>query len=145
MNGERVLIDTSVWIAFFRKGDGRLGEKVDEVLNLCDVFVPRVVMAELIQGARSEKEIAVIEDFLEAFHVIDQREDTWLKAGRLSYTMKRRGLCPGLIDCYVAVLASDNGCAVFSLDEHFGHIVDFLKIDLFRSDRVDSGRRKRRR
>jgi predicted nucleic acid-binding protein len=39
------------------------------------VYVPKVVIAELIQGAMREKEIAVIEDFVNAFLVIDQTAD----------------------------------------------------------------------
>jgi len=40
------------------------------------VYVPKVVIAELIQGAMTEKEIAVIEDLVNAFLVIDQTADT---------------------------------------------------------------------
>jgi hypothetical protein len=39
------------------------------------VYVPKVVIAKLIQGAMTEKEIAVIEDFVNALLVIDQTAD----------------------------------------------------------------------
>jgi hypothetical protein len=127
---DRVLVDTSIWIDYFKGEDEELLKKTDEFLTDAVVYVPKVVMAELIQGAKSEKEIAVIESFIEAFHIIDQTEHTWLKVGKLSYSMKRRGLNVNLVDCYIAVLAEEHHCKIFSLDEHFKVIKKFLKIEL---------------
>lgn len=131
MKGNRILIDTSVWIDYFRGRDDQFAEKVDEVLTFSDVHVPRVVIAELLQGSKSEKEIAVIEEFIGAFNIIDQTDNTWLKAGRLSFSMKRKGITVSIVDCYIAVIASENNCKIFSLDEHFKSIKRFLKLELF--------------
>jgi predicted nucleic acid-binding protein len=128
---KKLLIDTSVWIDYFKGNDTPLHDKMDEALTHCDIFVPKVVLAELIQSAKSEKEVAVTEDFIEAFHIIDQKADTWLKAGRLSFSMKRKGVTVHIIDCYIAVIANENGCSIFSLDEHFKNIKKFLHIELF--------------
>src|SRR3972149_7173426 len=92
MKGEKVLIDTSVWIDYFKSANNYIAELVDDILTNAEVYVPKSVIAELIQGAKSEKEISVIEEFVNAFHLIDQSEDTWSKAGKLSYTMKRKGI-----------------------------------------------------
>jgi predicted nucleic acid-binding protein len=127
---KKILIDTSVWIDYFKGNDTPLQYRVDKALTHSHIYIPKVVLAELIQGAKSEKEIAVIEDFIEAFHIIDQKEDTWMKAGRLSFSMKRKGITIHIIDCYIAVIASENGCGIFSLDEHFKNIKKFLHIDL---------------
>ena len=91
MKGEKVLIDTSVWIDYFKSTNNNIAEQVDEILNNAEVYVPKSVIAELIQGAKSEKEISVIEEFVNAFHIIDQSDDTWSKAGKLSlYNEKKR-------------------------------------------------------
>lgn len=117
---DRVLIDTSVWIAYLQ-GDGPANtpELVDQILSQCDVYVPKIVVAELIQGARSEKDINVILEFFEAFTICGEREDTWLEAGRLSYTLKKKGKTVNLSDCYIAVQAEENDCSVLTLDKHF--------------------------
>ncbi|MGA1844327.1 MAG: PIN domain-containing protein [bacterium] len=130
MNDRRILIDTSVWIDYFKGTDAQFQNKVDEALTYGHIYVPKVVLAELIQGARSEKEITVIEDFIDAFHVIDHTQDTWLKAGRLSFSMKKKGVTMSIIDCYIAVMADENGCIIFSLDRHFTSIKRFLNIEL---------------
>lgn len=130
MRDSRVLIDTSVWISYFKGRDSHIAEKVDSVMKFSDVYVPKVVIAELIQGAKSEKEISVIEEFVEAFNIIDQTENTWLNAGRLSFSMKRKGVTVNIVDCYIAVLANESDCKILTLDEHFKDIKRFFKIDL---------------
>ena len=130
MKGEKVLIDTSVWIDYFKSANNNIAEQVDEILANAEVYVPKSVIAELIQGAKSEKEISVIEEFVNAFHLIDQSEDTWSKAGKLSYTMKRKGITANLMDCYLAIIAQENNCKILTLDRHFKDIKKFLRIEL---------------
>jgi predicted nucleic acid-binding protein len=130
VKGKKILIDTSVWIDYFKGNDTTLHDKVDNALTHCHICIPKVVLAELIQGAKSEKEIAVIEDFITAFQIIDQKEDTWLKAGRLSFSLKRKGVTAHIVDCYISVIATENECSIFSLDEHFKSIKEFSHIEL---------------
>ena len=39
-------------------------------------------LAELIQGAHSEKNLEVIREFVEAFTIIGESADTWLGRGK---------------------------------------------------------------
>src|SRR3990172_13361925 len=120
---DRVLIDTSVWIAYFQvHAQADITERVDELLSQSDIYVPKIVIAELMQGAHSEKDLAVIREFLEAFHIIGEEENTWLGAGKLSYALKRKGKSVNLADCYIAVMAKENDCAILTLDKHFKDI-----------------------
>ena len=72
MNGEQVLIDTSVWIKYFRDKSTNFSKRVDEILSKQEVYVPKIVIAELIQGSKSDREISTIEEFVDAFNIIDQ-------------------------------------------------------------------------
>ncbi len=122
MNG-KALIDTSVWIAYFQANApaGAL-EKVDELLSDGDIHVPKIVLAELIQGAHSEKNLGVIREFVEAFTIIAESADTWLEAGRLSFALKKKGKTINLADCYIAILAMEHNCSILTLDKHFKEI-----------------------
>lgn len=131
MNGEKILIDTSVWLEYFKNKSSEISEKVEKILSEREVCIPKIVLAELIQGAKSEREISVIEDFLDAFTIIDQKEDTWIKAGRLSYNLKKKGKTVHLADCYIAVIAQEYKCLIFTLDEHFKEIQKITNISLF--------------
>lgn len=45
--------------------------------------------------------------------------------------MKRKGTTVNLMDCYIAVIANEHNCKIFSLDEHFMKIKKFVGIELF--------------
>jgi predicted nucleic acid-binding protein len=131
MSAEKILIDTSVWIEYFRNKSSPITDKIDRILDEEEVCVPKIVMAELMQGAKSKKELSIIGDFIEAFNVIDQRDDTWIKAGRLSYNLKKKGKKIHLLDCYIAVIAQEYGCKIFTLNRHFQDIKKVMDISLF--------------
>jgi predicted nucleic acid-binding protein len=130
MTAKRVLIDTSIWIAFFRNKTPGWSQRVEEIIAQNEIYVPKIVIAELLQGSKSEAEVEALRDFGEAFHVIDQKEDTWMKAGELSYRLKRKGKGVNLADCYIGVIAEQHSCRVFTLDEHFKEIGKALGLEL---------------
>jgi tRNA(fMet)-specific endonuclease VapC len=134
MSGERILVDTSVWIRYFKDKPASFSGKVDDILSKQEVYVPKIVIAELIHGSRSEREVSIIEDFVNAFNIIDQKEDTWIKAGKLSFTLRKKGRTVNLTDCYIAVTAQEHACQIFSLDEHFKEIQKALNIQLLSPD-----------
>lgn len=120
---DRVLIDTSVWISYFQAhAPAKLSELVDERLSAADIYVPKIVVAELMQGAHSEKDLSVIREFLDAFTIIGESEHTWIEAGKLSYALKKKGKTVNLADCYIAIIARENKCSILTLDKHFKEI-----------------------
>jgi len=68
--------------------------------------------------------------FFGAFHIIDQSDKTWLKAGRLAYNLKKKGKTIHLSDCYVAVIAKEHDCKIFTLNRHFQEIQSLTDIEL---------------
>lgn len=130
MSAERVLVDTSVWVDYLRGDTPHIAEKLDGLIAAAEICVPKIVLAELLQGAKSGRDAAAVEEFPEAFTIIDQGPDTWVKAGNLSRRLRARGQTTHLVDCYIAVIADENGCAVLTLDEHFGEIQKVLPLRL---------------
>jgi predicted nucleic acid-binding protein len=103
---------------------------VAKIVKNHEICVPQIVLAELMQGAKSEKELSVIAEFMEAFTIIGQTDQTWVKSGRLSYELRKKGKNVNLTDCYIAVMAQENNCAVFTLDRHFKDIRTHVGIHL---------------
>jgi hypothetical protein len=130
MTGSRVLIDTSVWIAYFRNISVELCERVEAMMSDDGICVPKIVLAELLRGSKSEREIRTIESFFEAFAVVDQGERSWVDAGKLAYQLRKKGKTVNLADCYIAVIAHEQGCAILTLDEHFKDMREAIAITL---------------
>ena len=85
-----------------------------------------IVLAELLQGAKSEKELNTIKEFLHVFDFLPESVSSWEKAGELFYVLKQKGKTIGLSDCYIAVLTRSSNVNLLTLDRHF----DILKKDL---------------
>ena len=125
----KILVDTSVWIEYFRKKDP-LYSTVDKLIDEDGIFCIGLVLAELIQGARTREEIKTLKDFTSVFTFIEESAKLWEKAGELSFELKKAGQPIGLADCYIAAAASKSGVAILTLDNHFSLIQKQVKITL---------------
>ena len=125
-----VLIDSSVWIEFFRKNEP-YHDIVSRLMDDEQIVCCGVILAELMQGAKSDKELAVLEDFLQVFAFIQETPELWAAAGKLSYKLRRKGVTVGLSDCFIAVAAASVKSRVATLDNHFDALCKPAGISLF--------------
>lgn len=115
---DKILVDTSAWIEFFKRKEP-WHSAVSGLMDDKRICCAGIVLAELIQGARSEKELEVLRDFRHVFEFLDESIDLWQAAGDLSNALMRKGKSVGLSDCYLAVAAKKNKVEVLTLDKHF--------------------------
>ena len=125
-----MLIDSSVWIEFFRRNEPYHGI-VCQLMDDGQVICCGVILAELMQGAKSDKEFAVLEDFLQVFTFINETPELWAAAGKLSYKLRRKGVTLGLSDCFIAVAAASAKAQVATLDSHFDALCKPAGVSLF--------------
>jgi len=57
-----------------------------------------------------------------SFRDFDQSGVAWTKAGDLAYDLKKKGKTIPLLDCYLAVIANEHSCTIFTLNRHFKEI-----------------------
>jgi len=129
-DSDKVLVDTSAWIDFFRKREP-FYTIVHQLIDEDRVCCLDMILAELIQGARSDREIEVLKDFLHAFDFIQEHAGLWEQAGLLSYNMRRKGKSLGLADCFIAVVAHTNKVELLTLDKHFKDIKAEIGLRLY--------------
>ena len=130
---DKVLIDTSVWIDYLQgSAQTNLLQFVDDLLEGKEIIVPKIVIAELVQGARTEKDIDVIREFLDAFTIVGEGEKSWIDAGKLSFDLKKKGKTINLADCYISVIAKENRASILTLDRHFKDIQKEIGLELIR-------------
>lgn len=126
----RVLVDTSVWIEFFRKHEP-YHSIVTRLIDEDQLFCCGIILAELMQGAKSDKELAVLDDFPRVFPFIPESPQLWISAGKLAFQLRRKGVTIGLSDCYIAVAAASVNAQVATLDSHFQLLVKPAKTALY--------------
>ena len=117
-----VIADTSVWIPFFNRPDSPEKAALDILIDADEIALVGVVLAELLQGCRTESERNSLSDSLTALPYYEVTRATWCGAGDLSAQLLRRGVTVPLSDLVIAALALERGCHVYSLDAHFRKI-----------------------
>ncbi|MBW1714614.1 MAG: PIN domain-containing protein [Deltaproteobacteria bacterium] len=117
-----VLVDTSIWIEYFNKPDSRAGESLENLLREGRVFCAGVVLAELLQGAKIEREFKLILESMTALPFLETTLNTWIEAGRISFSLRKKGITIPVTDIILASLALESHCLVFTLDPHFNKI-----------------------
>ncbi|HJU04477.1 MAG TPA: PIN domain-containing protein [Nitrospiraceae bacterium] len=119
-----VIIDTSVWISYLNRPGSAEKRTIETLLDADAAILVGVVLAELLQGCRSQDEIAALRHLLVALPYLETIQSTWIKAGELSYVLRKKGMTLPISDLIIAALAFEHDCAVYSLDSHFTKIPD---------------------
>ena len=117
-----VLVDTSIWIEYFNKPDSRAGESLENLLKERRVFCAGVVLTELLQGAKIEREFKLILESVTALPFLETKLTTWIDAGRISFSLRKKGITIPVTDIILASLALESHCLIFTLDPHFNKI-----------------------
>ncbi len=117
----RVLVDTCIWIEFFNT-TSEAGEELDKLLRKNAVWTCGIVIFELLQGVKSEKEKSIITDILLNLEYIEMSWPLWQRAAEISLKLKKKGVTIPLSDIFIASLAIEYDLRVFTLDKHFRKI-----------------------
>lgn len=121
MSADSVIIDTSLWIEYF-KGSVPNASFVERLVLEDRAVTTGLVLAELLQGVRSEREGQTITDVFGGLPTFEITTEIWMAAGQLAYTLRRQGVTVPLTDAALGALALAHQLLVFSLDKHFEHM-----------------------
>jgi predicted nucleic acid-binding protein len=110
-----IIADTSIWIEFLRK---RLKDQ-EIFIRLLEndyILLPQVVSGELLQGARTEKEIRIIKEYAENLKTPEVK-DLFISAGEYSFKNNLKDKGVGIIDATIIVSAIQTNSKIWTLDK----------------------------
>ncbi len=122
-----VLVDTSVWIEYFRKGKGF--ENLDFLIDENLVVTNDLILAELVPFLKIKKQRKIIEllsDIIKLELNLDWNEI-------MDYQVKclKKGVNGiGIPDLMIAQNAKQNNCEIYSTDKHFKLLKNILGIKI---------------
>lgn len=122
-----VLVDTSIWIDYFRGGDS--SKDMDSLIDENVIVTNDIILAELIPYLNIKKQTKVVKLLHEVnlvplniyWEEIIEFQVKCLKSGA-------NGV--GIPDLIIAQNAKQNSCMVYSLDKHFRLLNQVLKVKL---------------
>ena len=117
-----VIVDTSVWVQFLRSLGSVEHLELDRLLAQGEVVMVGAVLAEVLQGTRSQGELEGLHERLTALPYLGETQETWATVGELSYQLRQRGEAVALLDLLIAALALERGHEVYTSDEHFQRV-----------------------
>ena len=122
-----VLVDTSIWIEYFRTGNN--SEKLDFLIDENLIVINDLILAELVPSLRVRNQRKIIE----LLHNINKLELSinWDQIIEFQFKCLKNGLNGiGIPDLIVAQNAKQNHSEIYSLASHFKLMKDILKLQL---------------
>lgn len=128
----RILVDSSIWIEFFRRPSAPVSLELDRLLAHRLVCTTGVIKAEVVPGARTPKDFRRLKRLFDALPLAPERDGFWTHVTRFQYRLRRNGILDiGIPDLMVATVAIQNRKTLFSADEDFPRMAPFIPLRLF--------------
>lgn len=126
-----VLVDTSIWIDFFRGQPTAEVNRFKELVGREEVLIGDLILAELLQGVRDKKDLLRVEITLEAFRVVPLVGEDIARQSAINY---RRLRGDGItirktIDCLIATWCIQNTVPLIHADRDFRPFVSLGLIE----------------
>ncbi len=126
-----VLVDTSVWIAFFREGSSSAAKKLDTLMEEGEACICGLIEAELLPGLH-KKDRARVRTLMTGLPCLETAADIWKDVADIQERSLVQGLGPFSIpDLVVAAVALRHKVPLFSLDKHFLSIARVTGLQLW--------------
>jgi predicted nucleic acid-binding protein len=122
-----VLVDTSIWIEYFRTGNN--SEKLDFLIDENLIVINDIILAELVPFLRARNQRKIVK----LLYNINKLELSinWDQIIEFQFKCLKSGLNGiGIPDLIVAQNAKQNHCEIYSLDSHFKLMKDILRLQL---------------
>ena len=125
-----VLVDTSMWIDYFKEGHSSAG--LDYLIDENLVVTNDIILAELIPFLLMKRQSNVIK----RLHQINKvtLQINWTELIESKVTCLKMGINGiGIPDLIIAQNATANGLSIYSLDKHFRLLSQVLDLELYDS------------
>jgi predicted nucleic acid-binding protein len=131
--GERylvILVDTSVFIDFFNGKHSKLSEILIETIeNSEDICTCGLIITEILQGIRSDREYDRIKDILSGLVYLPITKNMFIHAASMYRTIRRNGkTIRSPIDCIIASLCLEHDVDLLHNDKDFYIIARYTSL-----------------
>ncbi|MCB0064687.1 MAG: PIN domain nuclease [Caldilineaceae bacterium] len=123
-----IMVDTSVWIDFFRGNETAEVARLTQYINLNErIFTGDLILAELLQGVRPGRELQAVEASFQAFLVVDMVGEANARQSASFYRqLRRKGVTVRkTIDCLIATWCIQNAIPLLHADRDFAPFTTF--------------------
>lgn len=129
MQPHRLLIDSSVWIDYYRPGGPEsLRRALRQALAEDAVVTTGLIVVEVVQGAKTEVAYSLLWDDMTALPWLEVNPAVVQQATRWGFALQRQGNAVPATDLLIAALAVEHSCRLWHLDAHFERIASLAPL-----------------
>ena len=116
-----IVVDSSVWIDYFTGNDSPEADHLDSLLGQELIAIGDLVLAEVLQGFRADKDFREARDLLLSFHVVNMLDTTIaLKSAANFRALRKMGLTVRkTVDSIIATYCIENRFPLLHSDKDF--------------------------
>ena len=115
-----ILVDTSVWIDFFKGADNTHVACLERLLHRGEASTCPVVLMEILQGIRSDSACKNTERLMASLAQYPVADAFYLESAWLYRDLRKKGLTiRKSLDCLIAVVAMNNQLPLLHKDRDF--------------------------
>jgi tRNA(fMet)-specific endonuclease VapC len=118
---ERVLVDTSVWVDFFRNRPASVS-LVAELAEEHRAVICGTVLQETLQGAKTDNELSFLRAQMSLWHFETEQPEDFVAAAGLYARLRWQGVTVPPADCLIAAVALRCDLLLCSPDAHFARM-----------------------
>ena len=125
-----IMVDSSVWIDFFNGIETNEVNKLDEMLGLEEIATGDLIITEVLQGFREDKDYKVAKDVLTSLTVFELLgENLAIKSANNFRKLRKRGITVRkTADVIIATFCIENKIPLLFSDKDFIPFVNNLKL-----------------
>lgn len=123
-----ILVDSTVWIDYFRGKSTRQTDKLDGLLGIEPLATGDLILTEVLQGFTSDREFRQAHRLLISLEIVDLGGlDLAIQAAKNNRTLRALGVTVRkTIDTIIATRCIENGYALLHSDRDFDPFVAHL-------------------
>jgi len=128
-----ILIDTTILVDVLRGSGTENAERLVLLIGSEDMAFARFTELEVLVGAKDERDWDRLRTFFSKRTILDPQPDTWWKAARLYFDLRRNGrTLRSIADCCIAQIALEHDLPLVHNDRDFEAMAEVVPLKLIR-------------
>ncbi len=125
-----ILVDSSVWIDYFNGVDNTETNKLDETLGLEEVAIGDLILTEVLQGFRKDKDYKTAKEILTSLNIYEMLGvELALKSANNFRKLRKQGVTIRKIaDVIIATYSIEKKLPLLFSDKDFLPFVKYLRL-----------------
>jgi predicted nucleic acid-binding protein len=115
------LVDTTVWIDFFKGRDTPQVRHLESLIGADeDICICGVILTEVLQGIREDKDYSAVSTRFDAFLYLPMSQKTFRKSAEMYRALRKKGVTiRNAVDCMIAAVAIEHDILLLHNDRDF--------------------------